>query len=326
MREAAFLRRNADRWKEFERLLDVGGKGANPDLLADLFVQITDDLSYARTFYPKGRSTTYLNAIALRAHQAIYRNRREKKGRIWTFWRQEVPLALHESRRELFYALLIFLLAGAVGVVSTAHDDSFVRLILGDGYVNMTLENIRNGDPMGVYGRMEEGGMFAMISVNNIMVSFLVFAEGLLVSIGTAWQLFRNGVMVGSFQYFFHQHGLLLESALVVWIHGTLEIASIVVAGGAGFTMGNSILFPGTYSRIESFRRGAKRGLKLVIGLVPVFLLAAFLESFVTRHTDMPLPLSLAIIGGSAAFVIWYFLLYPRTVHERVTHGQSKGR
>jgi len=326
MREAAFLRRNADRWKEFERLLDARGKGATPDQLADLFVQVTDDLSYARTFYPQSRSTAYLNALALRVHQAIYRNRREKRGRFWTFWRQEVPIALFQSRRELVYALIVFVVAATIGAMSTAADDDFVRLILGDHYVNMTLENIRRGEPMGVYGHVGEGGMLAAISVNNILVSFLVFAQGLLVSIGTAWQLFRNGVMLGSFQYFFHQHDLLFESTIVIWIHGTLEIASIIVAGGGGFALGNSILFPGTYSRMESFRQGARRGLKIIIGLVPLFFLAAILESFVTRHTNMPVALSLSIIGLSATFVIWYFVIYPRTVNAHITHEDHAGR
>src|SRR5690606_15344093 len=100
--------------------------------------------------------------------------------------------------------------------------------------------------------------------------------------------LFYNGVMLGSFQYFFHQRGLLMESALTIWIHGTLEITAIVIAGGAGIVMGNSILFPGTYSRTESLMRGARRGVKIVLGMIPIFLVAAFLESFVTRLTDMP--------------------------------------
>jgi uncharacterized membrane protein SpoIIM required for sporulation len=98
---------------------------------------------------------------------------------------------------------------------------------------------------------------------------------------------------------------------LTIWIHGTLEISSIVLAGGAGFVMARGLLFPGTYSRAESFRYAAREGGKLAMGLVPIFVLAGFLESFVTRHTEMPIAASLAIIGGSALFIGWYFGWYP---------------
>lgn len=317
MREAAFLKQNADRWKEFESLLAKSGR-TDPDQLADLFVQLTDDLSYARTFYPSSKTTQYLNTLAMRVHQAIYRNKRERRNRFITFWKEEVPLVMWESRREILYAFTIFVLAIAVGALSAANDSTFVRLILGDSYVNMTLDNIEKGDPMAVYKKMEEAEMFAYITFNNIQVSLYAFVAGIFLSFGTAYILFSNGIMLGSFQYFFYEQGLLLTSILSIWIHGTLEISAIVIAGGAGLTIGNSILFPGTYSRRESFLRGARRGLKMIVGLVPVFIVAGMLESFVTRYTDMPVVLSTTIILSSLAFVLWYFVIQPRRMYGSV--------
>ncbi|MCW8804808.1 MAG: stage II sporulation protein M, partial [Ignavibacteriaceae bacterium] len=111
---------------------------------------------------------------------------------------------------------------------------------------------------------------------------------------------------------------LLLDSILVIWIHGTLEISSIIIAGAAGLVLGNSILFPGTYSRLQSFRIGSKEGLKMIVSLIPIFIIAGFLESFVTRHTGMPVYLSLSIILGSLTFVIWYFLIYPAILYKKL--------
>ncbi len=324
MREAAFLQKNVERWKQFETLL-ASRSSANPDQLADLFIQLTDDLSYARTFYPKSKTTTYLNSLAMKVHQAIYRNKKEGRSRLVSFWRDELPVTIMESQREMLYALIIFALAVAIGALSAANDNNFVRLILGDSYVNMTLENIRNGDPMAVYKGASEVTMFSQITLNNIIVSFLVFAKGVFLSFGTAYELFKNGVMLGSFQYFFYQRGLLLPSVLTIWIHGTLEISAIIIAGGAGLVVGNSILFPKTWSRRESFLRGARKGVKLIVGLVPIFILAGFLESFVTRYTEMPLPLSLLIILGSLAFVIGYFVIYPRYLYRKALHGINTG-
>ncbi|QEC51800.1 putative membrane protein SpoIIM required for sporulation [Anseongella ginsenosidimutans] len=323
MREAVFVKHNAGKWKAFE---DIQGTAA--DELARNFIELTDDLSYARTFYPGSETVRYLNGIASRYHLLIYRNKRENRNRFLKFWTRELPIELAASRRYLLYSFLIFLLASCFGVFSTAQDESFVRLILGDRYVNMTLENIEKGDPMAVYKSMDQAEMFLFITFNNIKVSFLAFVAGALFSFGTVWILFRNGIMLGAFQYFFYQKGLLTSSVLTIWIHGTLEISAIIIAGAAGMVMGNSLLFPGTWSRLESFKRGARRGLKIVIGLVPVFIVAGFLEGFVTRHTGMPMWLSIGIITCSAAFILYYFVIYPIKLRTSFANGkdQPEGR
>ncbi len=325
MREAAFVKQNTLRWQQFEELL-VSREAYNPDRLADLFVQLTDDLSYARTHYPNSQTTLYLNNLTAKVHQSIYRNKKEEKGRIVRFWKYELPLVMYNARKQLLYSFLIFTIAVVVGAVSAAHDDRFVRLIMGDGYVEMTLENIEKGDPMGVYKQEGETLMFLGITLNNIYVSFITFIWGganngmpwfMLLSFGTGFSLVNNGVMLGAFQYFFYQKGLLFESALTIWIHGTLEISAIIIAGCAGIVMGNSVFFPGTYTRLESFRQGARKGLKIIIGIVPIFIIAGFLEGFVTRHTEMPTFLKLAIILTSAFFVVFYFIIYPMQLHKK---------
>jgi uncharacterized membrane protein SpoIIM required for sporulation len=316
LKEITFLKQNADKWQQFETLITSKGH-SDPDLMADLFIQLTDDLSYAKTNYPKAKTTQYLNSLAARVHQEIYKNKKEKKSRIINFWKYELPFIFKNSHKQLLYSFIIFTVAVLVGVVSSAYDDSFVRLILGDSYVNMTIENINKGDPMGVYKSMNQMDMFLGITVNNVYVAFDCFVWGLLFSFGTAYRLFRNGIMLGAFQYFFYAKGLLLQSALVIWIHGTLEISAIIIAGCAGLTMGNSILFPGTYSRGVSFVRGAKQGVKIAFGLVPVFITAAFFESFVTRYSQMPMWLSITIIGSSLAFIIWYFIIYPIRLNNK---------
>ncbi len=305
MREALFIRRNADKWRDIEQ-----NPTRNPDELTDRFVELTNDLSYARTFYPNAKVTRYLNGLTAQMHRGLMQNRSDDRSRLVTFWKYELPLLFYRSHRLLALSAGIFLAAGILGWVSAAHDHTFVRLILGDQYVNMTLENIKKGDPLGVYNSSDQATMFVQITLNNIYVAFRTFMFGLFASFGTIAMLFYNGVMLGSFQYFFHERGLLLDSVLKIWIHGTLEISAIIIAGCAGLTVGNSLLFPGTYSRLDSFKRGVKQGLKIAIGLVPIFIIAGFLESFVTRLT-LPPVVSGTIILLSAVFIGWYFILYP---------------
>jgi uncharacterized membrane protein SpoIIM required for sporulation len=137
--------------------------------------------------------------------------------------------------------------------------------------------------------------------------------------VGTLYYLMSNGLMLGVFEHMFFKHGLGMQSILVVFIHGTLEISALVIAGAAGIVLGNSILFPKTYTRIQSIRRGAKDGVKIMVGLIPVFIVAAFFEGFVTRYTQMPLVLSLLILGASLAFVIFYYILYPIRLQKKIT-------
>jgi uncharacterized membrane protein SpoIIM required for sporulation len=306
MREAVFLRVNEAKWKQYELQPPAG-----PDELAARFVELTDDLAYAQTFYPTSPTTRYLNDLAARQHQAIYQNKPETTNRFAHFWRQELPLLVARHHRPLAVSLVLFTVFTLLGALSAAYDDTFVRVVLGDAYVNKTLENIERGDPMAVYKGMSETPMFLAITANNIYVALTAYALGATLGLGTVYALFRNGMMLGSFQYFFYQKGVLLPSLLTIWIHGTLEISAIVLAGGAGFVMARGLLFPGTYSRTDAFRQAARDGLKLALGLVPIFIVAGFLEGFVTRHTGMPLWLSLGIIGSSAAFIVWYFILYP---------------
>lgn len=194
---------------------------------------------------------------------------------------------------------------------SAANDQEFVRGVLGNAYMEMTEQNIAKGDPFGVYKEQNPLSMFLWIAVHNIQVSFGIFVAGILAGLGTIWLMFNNGVMLGAFQYYFFSRGLGWKSVLVIWIHGTLEISSIIIAGAAGLVLAKSLIFPGTYKRLPSLMQGAKDGFKMMIGLVPVFVMAAFLEGYVTRYTQMPVLLSLFILISSAGFIIWYFIIYP---------------
>lgn len=310
MRESAFVKHNKARWEEFERVVK-NQHAAPPDKLAELFIQITDDLSFSRTQYPESRTTQYLNSLASKIHGEIYKNKKEEKNRFILFWKEELPTVMYGVRKQLLYAFIIFVIAGIMGAVSTAHDDTFVRLILGDGYVNMTLENIKNGNPTKVYSSGSEMNMFFMITLNNIMVSLKVFVFGLFFSLGTGLFLFYNALMVGTFMMFFYNESQLSQALPVILLHGTIELSSIVIAAAAGFVMGNSILFPGTYSRLTSFKMGAMKGLKIVTGLIPFFIMAGFIESFITRYAFMHWSIKMVIIGLSAFLIIYYFILYP---------------
>ncbi len=312
MKEAAFLDRNADKWKGFEE--ELSRSSIEPEQLSRIYDELSDDLAYARTFYPEGRSETYLNEMLARVHHRIYRNKKERSGRIIDFWKRELPEALADARKELSLSFLLFAIATLIGVLSQLYQPSFADIILGEHYVDRTIENIKNDEPMAIYKSGAATDAFFGITLNNVRVAFLTFVMGVIFSVGTGFILFNNGVMLGAFFTLFHQYGESFESMTTVWLHGTLEIASIVVAGCAGLVVGNSFLYPASYPRRSSFLRGAKRGLKLVVGTVPFFIIAGFIEGYVTRMLWLPPLIKLFIILVSLAFAVYYYVLLPRKI------------
>lgn len=314
MREGLFIKKNIDKWKKYQYETTT-----DPDEMAQQFTELVNDLGYSKTFYPHSKVTQYLNDLASRIYLNIYKNKREETSRIGRFFKTELPLTIRKHHREILYAFLIFVGFAVMAAFSAAHDETFIRGVLGDGYVEMTEDNITKGEPFGVYKQANPMNMFAYIALNNIYISFQVFVWGLFLGLGSVYELFINGVMVGSFQYYFFAKNLGWPSVLVIWIHGTLEISAIILSGAAGLIVGNSILFPGSHKRLHSLMQGAKDGLKLMIALVPILLVAAFLEGFVTRYSyaEMPRWISVLILAASFIFIMWYFVWYPILVQRK---------
>ncbi|MBX2893038.1 MAG: stage II sporulation protein M [Saprospiraceae bacterium] len=317
MKETKFIEQNKEKWADFEESLRE--RQHDPARLNELFVQITDDLSYARTFYPNRSVRMYLNTLAQRIFHNIYRGKRLPVERLRRFWTDELPQLFWLERRAFFLSFCVFALAFSIGVVSSIINPDFARIILGDEYVEMTVRNIEGGDPMAAYKREAPGGMTVSIAARNLFVAFQTAILGVLASIGTVFILLINGIMVGAFQYFFVEKGVFWDSFLTIWIHGTLEISAIIIAGASGLVAGSGLLFPGTYTRGQAFQISIRRGLKMFFGIVPIILLAAFFEGFFTRYTQTPDVLRAAFILTSLAFVLWYFVWLPR--HKASTGG-----
>lgn len=325
-----FIKKNADKWNKYQH-----SPTDNPDETAERFVDLIDDLSYAKTFYPKSKVTRWINGIAAGIYQSIYKNKKEKYSRIFIFWKYELPLLFKRYHRIFLFTTLLFVLFVAIGVFSSRENPEFVRGVLGDGYVDMTEANIDKGDPFGVYKDGNPFSMFVWIGFNNISVAFKAFIGGFTLGLFTMLIMWSNGIMLGSFQYMFFAKGLGIKSVLVIWIHGTLEISAIVIAATAGFVLAAGILFPGTYSRFDSFKRNGKDAAKILISLVPVFIVAAFFESYVThlmsqtydkaKNPGLPVWAGTGILAVSLAFIIWYFIILPIRLHRKGYYIQPDG-
>jgi uncharacterized membrane protein SpoIIM required for sporulation len=315
MKESKFIEQNKKNWQEFET--DLRYRRNKATKLSRLFVQVTDDLSFVRTFYKHRSVKIYLNGIGQHLFNDLYRNQSGNLKGFMKFWRIDLPLLIHDSRKEFRISFIVFLLSFSIGILSSIYDKDFARLILGESYVKMTIENIQKNDPMAVYKSAHAANMFLGITINNLMVALYTFLMGVILAIGSVFSLIYNGVMVGVFQYFFIERGLFKESFLTIWQHGTLEISAIIIAGAAGITLGKGLVFPGTYSRLESFKISALRGLKIFLSITPVIIMAAFIEGFLTRHTELNPAIRISVIIISLLFILFYFVWYPRFLSKR---------
>ncbi|MBX2952664.1 MAG: stage II sporulation protein M [Leadbetterella sp.] len=327
MRESTFIDRNRSKWKEMEDF-----EKTDPDETASDFVEIISDLSYAQTRYPHSKINSYLNHLAVTAYRAVYRNKKPQP--LLEFWKTTFPLILGENRRILWLASAFFLAFCTLGAVCADFEPEFVESVMGREYIAMTEENIAKGEPFGVYAKEEPFKMFLSILANNLFVGLLVFISGIFMGIGSVYHTFKNAIMVGSFFHIFFRAHLGLNALVVIGLHGTLELMSLVLECMAGMILGLSALFPGTLTRRQAFRKGLNQAALIYIGTIPFTLIAAFIESYVTRYgsdglrSDNPMLtlLLLLVFLLSWVILIWYFFIYSRRVARRNPNPEYRNK
>ncbi len=314
MRETEFIGQNKKKWSEFESVLD--SEHSDAERLSRLFIETTDDLSFSRTYYPNRSVRVYLNGLAQKIYQRIYRKRKRERGAFARFWSAELPDAMWYARRELLASFLIFMGGMFIGMLSSHYAPEFVEIILGESYVQMTENNIERGDPMAVYKQEGPLESFLWITYNNVRVGMLCFLLGILFEVGSVFIVLSNAIMVGAFIWFFVQRDLFRESFITIMQHGSLELSMIVLSGAAGLALGRGLLFPGSYTRAQAFLLSARHGIKMMIGVSAFLVLAGFIEGFATRFTDAPEALRILVVLLSLVLVIGYFVWFPWYRHR----------
>lgn len=327
MRESTFIDRNRSKWKEIEDF-----EKTDPDETASDFVEIISDLSYAQTRYPHSKINSYLNHLAVSAYRSVYRNKKPQP--LLEFWKTTFPLILGKNKRTLRLASAFFVAFCILGAVCADLDPEFVESVMGSEYIAMTEDNIAKGEPFGVYATENPFRMFLSILANNLFVGLMVFISGIFMGIGSVYHTFKNAIMVGSFFHLFFRADLGLNALVVVGLHGTLELMSLVLECMAGMILGLSALFPGTLTRSQAFRKGLNQSALIYLGTVPFTFIAAFIESYVTRYgsdglrsDNLVLTVLLALIFVlSWVILIWYFFIYSHRVARSVPDPEYRNK
>lgn len=319
MREVAFIAQNKQYWLNVEQII-AGKKSVGPDELIDTYNKLLNDLSFSQTYYSKSKLVVYLNYLSAQLHLQVYEKRRFSLERVIDFFKFEVPLLSYQYRKFIYFAFALFFALVGIGVLSAIQDEPFVRFVMGDSYVDQTMENIANGNPVSIYKSGSDWGSFIGIAFNNLRVGAMMYFYGMIFGLGTFYILFQNSMMLGAFQTMFYLNDVLLKSMQGIWIHGSMEIFGMVIEAAMGFALAASFIFPQTYSRLASFKIGFKSTFKVYLSTVPFTIFAAFLEGYVTRFAiEMGAFAAFGIIFITLSFITYYYIVYPILLNRKVS-------
>lgn len=317
MTEERFISKNKYLWDRYQNMLD-GWKLYSPNELGQAYLSVCSDLAYAQSHYPDTQVCESLNALALQFHHILYRRQPQRWTELLHFFTHTVPLSFYRSRRFLLLSLCLFIIGEVVGVMSQCLDAEYFRQFFGEGYYDETMDNINSGNPMGIYGSDDEIKMYFAITINNMMCGMIYFINGLLTPIYTIYMTVMTGIMDGCFTTFFFQHNEGVSALIAPNEHGSLELPAIIVCSAAGMQLGMGWFFPGKLTRMKALLHSSQEALVMVLAMMPFFMVAGFIESFVTRHQEWPLALRTALVVSGLLFSIYYIILLPRQIARKM--------
>ncbi len=305
-----WLEKRKPYWTRLEQLLDQSTRKGFRSLgrselqeLGLLYRQIAADLAALREDRGSVHFARYLNQLLARAHNIIYSAHKTSPSEALNFFVVTYPQIFRRNLRFVQVAFLIFAVSAAVGAVITFQDPDFKLSILGPSMVQ-TIEK-REMWTHSIVGIKPLAS--SAIMTNNISVGFMTFALGITAGLGTIYMLLFNGLLLGVIAMACHLSGMSLKLWEFVAPHGVLELPAIFLSGGAGLRIAAGLLFPGYLPRRESLVRAGTEAVQLLLGSIPVLVVAGVIEAFVS---PTGLATSLKFAMAAALFVLLLFYLF----------------
>ena len=259
------------------------------------------DLAVARAESRDPRLVNYLNSLVIRAHGRIYRaGTREGGQQVRRFFLEEFPRTFRRTWRYTALAFAVFLVFAFVGFAGTWHDAEFSELAGVSSNFRAHI-NTQTRWWQNLNEANQVGG--AVIMTNNIQVMFTAFAFGALGGIGTLWVMALNGASVGAVLALTYRAGFGHELVAFMSGHGVIELTCIFIAGGAGLLIGAALLMPGDLSRFDALRLRGREAVVLIVGCIPLLVLAGIIEGFISPALISPLyKFAIALLTGAALY------------------------
>ena len=310
MKLQEFIERKRKNWDRLENLLAIIRRKKLSSLtppeireLSNRYRRAASELAYAQTYFPRSEITFYLNRLVGRAYQQVYQARRLTWRTAGRFFLYGYPRLFRKNLAFFFIALAIFSAAAILGFVVVEINPDAAGLLLPDRIIEkIEQQEMWTAD---IFNIFPPALISSIIFTNNISVTFMAFALGILAGMGTVYLLVLNGLLLGMVFSLCLIHGLGGEFLAFVLPHGLTELSLIFIAGGSGLMLGNAIISPGEYSRRESLTRGGREAVRLVLGGVPFLVAAGLVEGYISPAQDLPdwSKILLGVLLAAALFV-----------------------
>jgi uncharacterized membrane protein SpoIIM required for sporulation len=160
--------------------------------------------------------------------------------------------------------------------------------------------------------------MSSSLIANNVQVSFVAFAGGVLAGVGTVLILLLNGIFFGAVVGLFHAERLGVYLWSFVLPHGVIELTAICIAGGAGLWLGSALVLPGRSTRSQALVERGREAISLIAGVVMLLLIAGLIEGFISPG-PFPPAVKLGFGAVMAVLLFAYLVLSGRTDAETGT-------
>jgi uncharacterized membrane protein SpoIIM required for sporulation len=306
---AYWLEKRKPYWDRLEQLVTSTGRGNVRSLshreiqeLALLYRQAASDLSRVREDPTGGELARYLNQLLGRAHNLIYMGRRAGPAGILHFYGVEYPQIFRETFPSIFAAFVVFIAGAVGGLLISLANPGFTLYLLGPKMIStiehhrMWTQSILTIKPLAS----------SAIMTNNMIVCFTTFAMGITAGLGTIWMLLLNGLLFGVVNAACWNAGLLGSLWSFVAPHGVLELPAVFIAGGAGLVIARGLLFPGELPWRVSLSRAGSLAVRMVLGTIPLLLVAGSLEGFVSP-SNLP-PVVKYLVSGTLGLALIFYL------------------
>ena len=271
--------------------------------MALLYRQVAADLSVLRQDSTARTYAVHVNQLLARAHHIIYSGRKTNLRTLFLFLRDQYPAVFQRQIGYVLASVGITIAFGVLGAVLTTARPEFMRHALPPEMI-ATMERHQMWTESIVSVAPKET---SHIMTNNLSVSFVTFAGGIVFGLGTLFSLLQNGMMLGVIGAACHQYGMSILLWSFVAAHGSLELPSILIAGAAGLRLGHAMLFPGGLRWKDSIAQGGLEATRLVSGIIPLLVIAGCLEGF---FSPSKAPIWLKFTIGGMLFTLlnlWLF-------------------
>jgi uncharacterized membrane protein SpoIIM required for sporulation len=286
-----FVERGRTGWEKLSRLLDRMESNGFKTLSLDearhfgrLYRSASSDLIWARSHSANAELVDYLNALVARGYAQTYPGKAPRAAEVWHFYAARFPILFREHIRAFAAAYALFLTGVGVGYVGMKIDPEAASTLMPEQHLRLDPDERIKKEAEGKGASASEQGMFSsFLFTHNIEVAFLVFALGLTAAVGTAVLLFFNGLMLGSLATVYEAKGHALWFWAWILPHGIPEITAICIGGTAGLILGRAIVAPGDRGRGDALRTAAKIAVQLVLGCIPIFIVAGLIEGTISQ-------------------------------------------